>query len=61
MCYFFLFLSMNLPDDDDQWLKHGAVAIRSDAFGDNQWSKKRLCYVELVVCTHQTFRESNDE
>jgi hypothetical protein len=31
---------MNLPDDDNQWLKHGAVAIRSGAFGDNQGSKK---------------------
>jgi len=33
---------MNLPDDDNQWLKHSTVAIRSDAFGDNQWSKERL-------------------
>ena len=38
--YFFWFLSMNLPDDDNQWLKHGAVAVRSDAFGDSQGSKK---------------------
>jgi hypothetical protein len=30
----------DLPDDDNQWLKHGAVAIRSDAFGDNQGSEK---------------------
>ena len=35
---------MILPDDDSQWLKHGAVAITSDGFGDNQWSKeRRLC------------------
>jgi hypothetical protein len=31
---------MNLPDDENQWLKHGAVAITSDAFGDNQGSKE---------------------
>jgi hypothetical protein len=31
---------MNIPDDDKQWLKHGAVAIRSYSFGDNQGSKK---------------------
>jgi hypothetical protein len=30
---------MNLPDDDNQLLKHGAVAIRLDAFSDNQASK----------------------
>jgi len=38
---------MNLPDDDNQWLKHGAVALRSDAFGDNQGSKKKLGNDEL--------------
>jgi hypothetical protein len=31
---------MNLPDDDNQWLKHGAVAIKSDGLGDNQGTIK---------------------
>jgi hypothetical protein len=31
---------MNLPDDNNQCLKHDAVAIRSDGLGDNQESKK---------------------
>ena len=47
MCPFLWFLRMNLPDDDNQWLKHGAVALRSDAFGDNQGSKKKLGNDEL--------------
>jgi hypothetical protein len=31
---------MNLPDDDNQWLRHGEVEIRSDAFDDNQGSEE---------------------
>jgi len=46
---------MNLPDDDTQWLKHGAVAIRSDAFGDNQGSKKDYVMLSFMVCTQQIF------
>jgi len=46
---------MNLPDDDNQWLKHGAVAVRSDAFGDNQGSKKDYVMLRFMVCTHQIF------
>jgi len=51
----FVFISMNLPDDDNQWLIHGAVAIRSYSFGDNQGSKKDWVMMSFMVCTHQIF------
>ena len=50
------FLSMNLPDDDNQWLICGAVAIRSDASGDHQGSKEDWVTVIFIVCTHQIFK-----
>jgi hypothetical protein len=38
---------MNLHDEDNRWLKNGAVAIRLDAFGDNR-EYKRLGNDELL-------------
>ena len=34
-------------------MKHGAVAIRSDAFGDNQGSKNDWVMMNFMVCTYQ--------
>jgi hypothetical protein len=38
---FLWFLSMNLPDDDNPWSKHGAVILITDSNGDNQRSEKK--------------------
>jgi hypothetical protein len=46
---------MNLPDDDNQWLIHGSLAIRSDVFGDNQGSKEDWVMMSFMVCTYQIF------
>jgi len=45
---------MNLPDDN-QWLKHGAVAIRRDAFSDIQGNKQVWVMMSFMVYTHQIF------
>jgi hypothetical protein len=40
---------VNLPYGDNQWLKRGAVAIRSDAFANSQGSKKDYVMKSFVV------------
>jgi hypothetical protein len=42
---------MNLPDEN-QWLKHGAVAFVPDTNAENQRSEKSYINMSIMICTH---------